>query len=128
MSRWTDASLTTLARYRVSFRPVQGVLFSSLTAHRSCLCVVERQEGRDEEGLAGRPEAIRLRGRRVEGGRHWGDAETVPFSSCDWTATQGCFLFQILNAAYHVEVTFHSGSSVTRMLWEQIKQVETVSA
>lgn len=30
---------------------------------------------------------------------------------------------QILNAAYHVEVTFHSGSSVTRMLWEQIKQV-----
>jgi hypothetical protein len=34
-----------------------------------------------------------------------------------------CVLFQILNAAYHVEVTFHSGSSVTRMLWEQIKQV-----
>lgn len=31
--------------------------------------------------------------------------------------------FQILNAAYHVEVTFHSGSTVTRMLWEQIKQV-----
>lgn len=34
-----------------------------------------------------------------------------------------CALLQILNAAYHVEVTFHSGSSVTRMLWEQIKQV-----
>lgn len=34
-----------------------------------------------------------------------------------------CVLFQILNAAYHVEVTFHSGSSVTRMLWEQIKQI-----
>ncbi|OWK52977.1 Dual serine/threonine and tyrosine protein kinase [Lonchura striata] len=32
-------------------------------------------------------------------------------------------LFQILNAAYHVEVTFHSGSTVTRMLWEQIKQI-----
>ncbi|XP_045439002.1 dual serine/threonine and tyrosine protein kinase isoform X4 [Pipistrellus kuhlii] len=32
-------------------------------------------------------------------------------------------LKQILNAAYHVEVTFHSGSSVTRMLWEQIKQI-----
>uniref|UniRef100_A0A2R9AWP2 Dual serine/threonine and tyrosine protein kinase n=1 Tax=Pan paniscus TaxID=9597 RepID=A0A2R9AWP2_PANPA len=34
------------------------------------------------------------------------------------------YLKQILNAAYHVEVTFHSGSSVTRMLWEQIKQLE----
>ncbi|XP_033375741.1 dual serine/threonine and tyrosine protein kinase [Parus major] len=33
------------------------------------------------------------------------------------------YLKQILNAAYHVEVTFHSGSTVTRMLWEQIKQV-----
>lgn len=33
------------------------------------------------------------------------------------------YLKQILNAAYHVEVTFHSGSSVTRMLWEQIKQI-----
>ncbi|XP_058711476.1 dual serine/threonine and tyrosine protein kinase isoform X3 [Poecile atricapillus] len=32
------------------------------------------------------------------------------------------YLKQILNAAYHVEVTFHSGSTVTRMLWEQIKQ------
>lgn len=32
-------------------------------------------------------------------------------------------LCQILNAAYHVEVTFHSGSSVTRQFWEQIKQV-----
>ncbi|XP_066559092.1 dual serine/threonine and tyrosine protein kinase [Amia ocellicauda] len=32
-------------------------------------------------------------------------------------------LKQILNAAYHVEVTFHSGSSVTRLLWEQIKQI-----
>nr|XP_056701604.1 dual serine/threonine and tyrosine protein kinase [Euleptes europaea] len=32
-------------------------------------------------------------------------------------------LKQILNAAYHVEVTFHSGSTVTRMLWEQIKQI-----
>ncbi|XP_035301482.1 dual serine/threonine and tyrosine protein kinase isoform X4 [Cricetulus griseus] len=34
------------------------------------------------------------------------------------------YLKQILNAAYHVEVTFHSGSSVTRTLWEQIKQLE----
>lgn len=33
------------------------------------------------------------------------------------------YLKQILNAAYHVEVTFHSGSSVTRMLWEHIKQI-----
>uniref|UniRef100_A0A9J8BPE3 Dual serine/threonine and tyrosine protein kinase n=1 Tax=Cyprinus carpio carpio TaxID=630221 RepID=A0A9J8BPE3_CYPCA len=33
-------------------------------------------------------------------------------------------LKQILNAAYHVEVTFHSGSSVTRLFWEQIKQLE----
>uniref|UniRef100_A0A8C2M2U0 Dual serine/threonine and tyrosine protein kinase n=1 Tax=Cricetulus griseus TaxID=10029 RepID=A0A8C2M2U0_CRIGR len=33
------------------------------------------------------------------------------------------YLKQILNAAYHVEVTFHSGSSVTRTLWEQIKQI-----
>ncbi|XP_048183921.1 dual serine/threonine and tyrosine protein kinase isoform X1 [Corvus hawaiiensis] len=33
------------------------------------------------------------------------------------------YLKQILNAAYHVEVTFHSGSTVTRMLWEQIKQI-----
>ncbi|XP_042112900.1 dual serine/threonine and tyrosine protein kinase isoform X2 [Ovis aries] len=33
------------------------------------------------------------------------------------------YLKQVLNAAYHVEVTFHSGSSVTRMLWEQIKQI-----
>ncbi|XP_064160767.1 dual serine/threonine and tyrosine protein kinase isoform X2 [Anguilla rostrata] len=32
-------------------------------------------------------------------------------------------LKQILNAAYHVEVTFHSGSSVTRVVWEQIKQI-----
>ncbi|XP_077094255.1 dual serine/threonine and tyrosine protein kinase isoform X2 [Siphateles boraxobius] len=32
-------------------------------------------------------------------------------------------LKQILNAAYHVEVTFHSGSSVTRLFWEQIKQI-----
>uniref|UniRef100_A0A8C7QYV1 Dual serine/threonine and tyrosine protein kinase n=1 Tax=Oncorhynchus mykiss TaxID=8022 RepID=A0A8C7QYV1_ONCMY len=32
-------------------------------------------------------------------------------------------LKQILNAAYHVEVTFHSGSSVTRLVWEQIKQI-----
>uniref|UniRef100_A0A673NB12 Dual serine/threonine and tyrosine protein kinase n=1 Tax=Sinocyclocheilus rhinocerous TaxID=307959 RepID=A0A673NB12_9TELE len=29
----------------------------------------------------------------------------------------------ILNAAYNVEVTFHSGSSVTRLFWEQIKQI-----
>lgn len=34
-----------------------------------------------------------------------------------------CGLMQLLNAAYHVEVTFHSGSSVTRLFWEQIKQV-----
>ncbi|XP_053107134.1 dual serine/threonine and tyrosine protein kinase isoform X2 [Hemicordylus capensis] len=33
------------------------------------------------------------------------------------------YLKQILNAAYHVEVTFNSGSTVTRMLWEQIKQI-----
>ncbi|XP_026532593.1 dual serine/threonine and tyrosine protein kinase isoform X1 [Notechis scutatus] len=33
------------------------------------------------------------------------------------------YLKQILNAAYHVEVTFHSGSTVSRMLWEQIKQI-----
>ncbi|XP_043932736.1 dual serine/threonine and tyrosine protein kinase [Protopterus annectens] len=32
-------------------------------------------------------------------------------------------LKQILNAAYHVEVTFHSGSTVTRMVWEQIRQI-----
>nr|XP_033774110.1 dual serine/threonine and tyrosine protein kinase isoform X1 [Geotrypetes seraphini] len=32
-------------------------------------------------------------------------------------------LKQILNAAYQVEVTFHSGSSVSRMVWEQIKQI-----
>ncbi|XP_012680373.2 dual serine/threonine and tyrosine protein kinase [Clupea harengus] len=32
-------------------------------------------------------------------------------------------LKQILNAAYHVEVTFVSGSSVTRLVWEQIKQI-----
>lgn len=32
-------------------------------------------------------------------------------------------LKQILNAAYHVEVTFHSGSNVTRLVWEQIKQI-----
>ncbi|XP_051549072.1 dual serine/threonine and tyrosine protein kinase-like [Myxocyprinus asiaticus] len=32
-------------------------------------------------------------------------------------------LKQILNAAYHVEVTFQSGSSVTWMFWEQIKQI-----
>uniref|UniRef100_A0A8C2JT68 Dual serine/threonine and tyrosine protein kinase n=1 Tax=Cyprinus carpio TaxID=7962 RepID=A0A8C2JT68_CYPCA len=32
-------------------------------------------------------------------------------------------LKQILNAAYNVEVTFHSGSSVTRLFWEQIKQI-----
>ncbi|XP_048409146.1 dual serine/threonine and tyrosine protein kinase isoform X2 [Stegostoma tigrinum] len=32
-------------------------------------------------------------------------------------------LKQILNAAYHVEVTFHSGSTVSRLLWEQIKQI-----
>ncbi|KAK0137843.1 Dual serine/threonine and tyrosine protein kinase [Merluccius polli] len=32
-------------------------------------------------------------------------------------------LKQILNAAYHVEVTFHSGSSVTRLVWEQVKQI-----
>ncbi|RVE73503.1 hypothetical protein OJAV_G00049870 [Oryzias javanicus] len=32
-------------------------------------------------------------------------------------------LKQLLNAAYHVEVTFHSGSSVTRFVWEQIKQI-----
>lgn len=30
---------------------------------------------------------------------------------------------QLLNAAYHVEVTFQSGSSVTKLFWEQIKQV-----
>ncbi|XP_044301774.1 dual serine/threonine and tyrosine protein kinase isoform X4 [Varanus komodoensis] len=33
------------------------------------------------------------------------------------------YLKQILNAAYNVEVTFHSGSTVSRMLWEQIKQI-----
>uniref|UniRef100_A0A673N731 Dual serine/threonine and tyrosine protein kinase n=1 Tax=Sinocyclocheilus rhinocerous TaxID=307959 RepID=A0A673N731_9TELE len=32
-------------------------------------------------------------------------------------------LLFILNAAYNVEVTFHSGSSVTRLFWEQIKQI-----
>ncbi|XP_008408016.1 dual serine/threonine and tyrosine protein kinase [Poecilia reticulata] len=32
-------------------------------------------------------------------------------------------LKQLLNAAYHVEVTFHSGSSVTKLVWEQIKQI-----
>ncbi|KAM6946872.1 dual serine/threonine and tyrosine protein kinase [Lycodopsis pacificus] len=32
-------------------------------------------------------------------------------------------LKQLLNAAYHVEVTFHSGSSVSRLFWEQIKQI-----
>ncbi|MED6248419.1 hypothetical protein ATANTOWER_000157 [Ataeniobius toweri] len=32
-------------------------------------------------------------------------------------------ILQLLNAAYHVEVTFHSGSSVTRLVWEQIKQI-----
>lgn len=32
-------------------------------------------------------------------------------------------LKQLLNAAYHVEVTFHSGSSVSRVFWEQIKQI-----
>ncbi|CAN0066063.1 unnamed protein product [Lampetra planeri] len=32
-------------------------------------------------------------------------------------------LKQILNAAYHVEVTFQSGSSVAYILWEQIKQL-----
>ncbi|KAM9409200.1 dual serine/threonine and tyrosine protein kinase [Pholidichthys leucotaenia] len=32
-------------------------------------------------------------------------------------------LKQLLNAAYHVEVTFNSGSSVTRLVWEQIKQI-----
>ncbi|XP_063071997.1 dual serine/threonine and tyrosine protein kinase [Engraulis encrasicolus] len=32
-------------------------------------------------------------------------------------------LKQILNAAYHVEVTFQAGSSVTRLVWEQIKQI-----
>uniref|UniRef100_A0A8C1NS63 Dual serine/threonine and tyrosine protein kinase n=1 Tax=Cyprinus carpio TaxID=7962 RepID=A0A8C1NS63_CYPCA len=34
-----------------------------------------------------------------------------------------CNCGQILNAAYNVEVTFHSGSSVTRLFWEQIKQI-----
>ncbi|KAF3856350.1 hypothetical protein F7725_017073 [Dissostichus mawsoni] len=29
----------------------------------------------------------------------------------------------LLNAAYHVEITFTSGSSVTRVFWEQIKQI-----
>ncbi|XP_077785128.1 dual serine/threonine and tyrosine protein kinase isoform X4 [Podarcis muralis] len=33
------------------------------------------------------------------------------------------YLKQILNAAYNVEITFHSGSTVSRMLWEQIKQI-----
>uniref|UniRef100_A0A8C4RAC2 Dual serine/threonine and tyrosine protein kinase n=1 Tax=Eptatretus burgeri TaxID=7764 RepID=A0A8C4RAC2_EPTBU len=32
-------------------------------------------------------------------------------------------LRQILNAAYHVEVTFHSGSSAAFLLWEQIKKL-----
>ncbi|KAM4046658.1 dual serine/threonine and tyrosine protein kinase [Anomaloglossus baeobatrachus] len=32
-------------------------------------------------------------------------------------------LKQILNAAYHVEVTFNNGSTVTRMVWEQIVQI-----
>lgn len=32
-------------------------------------------------------------------------------------------LKQLLNAAYHVEITFHSGSSFTRLFWEQIKQI-----
>uniref|UniRef100_UPI00358E2AE4 dual serine/threonine and tyrosine protein kinase isoform X2 n=1 Tax=Myxine glutinosa TaxID=7769 RepID=UPI00358E2AE4 len=33
------------------------------------------------------------------------------------------YLRQILNAAYHVEVTFHSGSSAAHLLWEQIKKL-----
>ncbi|XP_069009499.1 dual serine/threonine and tyrosine protein kinase [Embiotoca jacksoni] len=32
-------------------------------------------------------------------------------------------LKQLLNAAYHVEVTFHSGSSVISLVWEQVKQI-----
>ncbi|XP_010783022.1 dual serine/threonine and tyrosine protein kinase [Notothenia coriiceps] len=32
-------------------------------------------------------------------------------------------LKQLLNAAYHVEITFTSGSSVTRLFWDQIKQI-----
>ncbi|KAJ1138134.1 hypothetical protein NDU88_004525 [Pleurodeles waltl] len=32
-------------------------------------------------------------------------------------------LKQILNAAYHVEVTFHSGSSISTLVWEQIKKI-----
>lgn len=32
-------------------------------------------------------------------------------------------LKQILNAAYHVEVTFQSGTSVASLFWEQIKQI-----
>ncbi|XP_067271242.1 dual serine/threonine and tyrosine protein kinase [Pseudorasbora parva] len=42
--------------------------------------------------------------------------------SCAHNVTSN-HLKQILNAAYHVEVTFHSGSSVTRLFWEQIKQI-----
>lgn len=40
-----------------------------------------------------------------------------------WLFTSISHFPQLLNAAYHVEVTFHSGSSVTRLVWEQIKQV-----
>lgn len=43
-------------------------------------------------------------------------------TSCVHNVTSN-HLKQILNAAYHVEVTFHSGSSVTRQFWEQIKQI-----
>uniref|UniRef100_A0A8C1P0V9 Dual serine/threonine and tyrosine protein kinase n=1 Tax=Cyprinus carpio TaxID=7962 RepID=A0A8C1P0V9_CYPCA len=46
-------------------------------------------------------------------------SSTLVFSVC----SESLLFAQILNAAYHVEVTFHSGSSVTRLFWEQIKQI-----
>lgn len=51
-----------------------------------------------------------------------GSLEKSTPESCAHNVTSN-HLKQILNAAYHVEVTFHSGSSVTRLFWEQIKQI-----
>lgn len=51
-------------------------------------------------------------------------------ASLEKSTTESCVhnvtsnhLKQILNAAYNVEVTFRSGSSVTWLFWEQIKQI-----
>ncbi|KAK9967053.1 hypothetical protein ABG768_001470 [Culter alburnus] len=51
-----------------------------------------------------------------------GSLEKSTAEPCTHNVTSN-HLKQILNAAYHVEVTFHSGSSVTRLFWEQIKQI-----